>query len=130
MPDSMMLVDDEHVGVAAQEAQHPLLEQLLVHLAVRDLEPQPRAQRAQPLGGLVDRLDAVVQEERLSPARVLALERLADQLLVVLADVRLDRPAALGRRLDHRDVAQPGEAHLQRARDRRRRSSRSRRPSA
>ena len=43
------------------------------------------------------------------------------ELLVVLADVRADRPAALGRRLDHRDVAQARERHVQRARDRRRR---------
>ena len=32
------------------------------------LEAHPRAQRAQPLGRLVDRLDAVVQEERLAAA--------------------------------------------------------------
>ena len=111
---------DEHVGVAAQEADHALLELLLVHLPVRDGEAQLRAQRAQPLRGLVDVLDAVVQEERLPAARVLALERVLDEVLVVLADVGLDRAAALGRRLDHGDVAQPGEAHLQRARDRRR----------
>ena len=120
MPDSMMLVADEHVGLAAQEAQHPLLEQLVLHLAVGDDEAHPRAQAAQALGRLVDRLDAVVQEERLPAARVLAHERLLDELLVVLADVRLDRPAALRRRLDDRDVAQAGERHLQRARDRRR----------
>ncbi len=75
---------------------------------------------AQALGGLVDVVDAVVQEEGLALARDLALERLAHELLVVLADVGLDRPAALGRRLDHADVAQAGERHLQRARDRRR----------
>ena len=120
MPDSMIDGRDEHVGVAAQEADHPLLELLLLHLAVRDREAQLRAQRAQALGGLVDVLDAVVEEERLAAARVLALERLLDEVLVVLADVGLDRPAALRRRLDHRDVAQAGEAHLQRARDRRR----------
>ena len=43
------------------------------------------------------------------------------ELLVVLPDVRPDRPPALGRRLDHGDVAQPRERHVQRARDRRRR---------
>ena len=84
------------------------------------MKRHPRAQAAQALGGLVDRLDAVVQEERLPAARVLAHERLLDELLVVLADVGLDRPAALGRRLDDGDVAQAGERHLQRARDRRR----------
>ena len=50
--------------------------------------------RAHALGGLVDRLDAVVQEERLAPARQLALDRLRDQLLVVLAR----RRCAPGRR--------------------------------
>ena len=51
----------------------------------------------------------------------LALDRPPDELLVVGADVGADRAPALGRRLDHRDVAQAGERHLQRARDRRRR---------
>ena len=76
-------------------------------------------QRADALGGLVDRLDAVVQEEGLAAADELALDRLRHQVVVVVADVGLHGPAALGRRLDHRDVAQPGERHLERARDRR-----------
>ncbi len=75
---------------------------------------------AQPLGRLVDRLDPVVQEERLAAARVLAQQRRLDELLVVLADVGLDRAAALRRGLDHADVADPGQRHLQRPRDRRR----------
>ena len=49
------------------------------------------------------------------------MERGLDQLLVVLADVRADRPPSLRRRLDHADVAQARERHVQRARDRRRR---------
>ena len=49
--------------------------------------------RAHALGGLVDRLDAVVEEERLPAALQLALDRLADELLVVLAHVGLDRAA-------------------------------------
>ena len=72
-------------------------------------------------GRLLDRLDAVVEEERLPTALVLALERVLDELLVELADVGTDRAATLGRGLDHRDVAQAGERHVQRARDRRRR---------
>ena len=42
---------------------------------MRDLEAHRRAHAAQPLGRLVDRLDPVVQEERLAAAGVLALER-------------------------------------------------------
>src|SRR4051794_24826788 len=110
---------DEHVGLAAQEAHHPLLELLLVELAVRDLERHVRAQAAQALGRLVDRLDAVVDEERLAVALLLPHQRLLDEVLVVLADVGLHRPATLGRGLDDADVAHAGERHLQRARDRR-----------
>src|SRR3954451_7002490 len=110
---------DEHVGLAAQEAHHPLLELLLLELPVRDLERHVRAQAAQALGRLVDRLHAVVHEERLALALLLADERLLDEVLVVLADVGLHGAAALGRRLDDADVAHAGEGHLQRARDRR-----------
>ncbi len=99
---------------------HLLLELLLLHLPVRDEEAQVGAELLQLLRGLLDRLDAVVQVERLAAALLLALERLDDQLLVVLADGGADRPAALGRRLDDRDVAQARERHVQRARDRRR----------
>ena len=112
---------DEHVGVAAQERHHPVLELGLLELAVGDLEAQLGAHAAQPRRDLVDRLDAVVHVERLAAALPLALERLAHERLVELADVGPDRAAALRRGLDHGDVAQARERHLQRARDRRRR---------
>ena len=109
----------EHVGLAAQEVQHHLLELPLRHLAVGDEHARVGHERADALGGLVDRLHPVVQEEGLAAARQLALDRLGHELVVVLAHVGLHRPAALGRRLDHRDVAQAGQRHLERARDRR-----------
>ena len=109
---------DENVGVSAQEGEHLLLELALAHLPVPDRHPQSGDELPDPVGGHVDRLHAVVQVERLAPSRDLALEGRLDELLVVLADVRADRPAALGRRLDDRDVAQSRERHVQRARDR------------
>ena len=57
---------DEHVGVAAQEREHLLLELALAHLPVRDEEAQVRAQLLQLLGRLLDRLDAVVEVEGLA----------------------------------------------------------------
>ena len=111
---------DEHVGVAAQERVHLVLELLLRHLAVRDEHARRRHELLHLPRRLLDRLDAVVQIERLTVALQLALERHLDQLLVVLAHRRADRAAALGRRLDDRDVAHAGERHVQRARDRRR----------
>ena len=110
---------DEYVGVAPQERVHLLLELALPHLPVGDDEAELRAELLQLLGRLLDRLDPVVEVERLAAAVDLSLERGLDQLLVVLADCRPDRPAALRRRLDDRDVAQAGERHVERPRDRR-----------
>ena len=78
-----------------------------------------RHHRPHALGGLVDRVHAVVEEEGLALPLQLALDRAPDELLVVVAHVGLHGPPALGRRLDHRDVAQAGQRHLERPRDRR-----------
>ncbi len=88
---------------------------------MRDREAQAGAQLLQLERGFLDRLDPVVQVEGLAPARVLALEGRLDQLVVVLPHARPDRAPTLGRGLDHRDVAQSRQRHVQRARDRRRR---------
>ena len=96
---------DEHVRVAAEECVHLLLQLLLPHLPVRDEDAQLREQLLQLLRSLLDRVDAVVQIERLALALVLALERELDEFLVVLADGGPNRATALGRRLDDRDVA-------------------------
>src|SRR6266576_657929 len=87
---------------------------------MRDDEAQLRAELAQPLGRLVDRLDAVVQVEGLALTCVFAAERRLDKLLVVFAHEGTDRAAALRGGLDHGDVAQARERHVQRAWDRRR----------
>jgi hypothetical protein len=64
------------------------------------------------LGRLLDRLDPVVEEERLPLAFVLPPQGELDELLVVLAHVRADRAAALRRRFDDADVAEAGERHV------------------
>ncbi len=87
---------------------------------MRHEEAEPRAELPQLFSRLVDRLDAVVQVERLPLTRNLPLERLLDQVVVELADVGANRATALRRRLDDGDVAQPRERHVQCARDRRR----------
>ncbi len=109
----------EHVGAAAEELEHHVLELALRHLPVRHEHARLRHQRPHALGGLVDRLHAVVEEERLPAAGQLALDRLLHEVLVVVAHVGLHRPPALRRRLDDRDVAQARERHLERPRDRR-----------
>ena len=108
----------EHVGVAAQERVHPLLELALAHLPVRDEEAQIRAELLQLLGRLVDRLDAVLQVEGLAAPLLLTRERQPDQSSSYSPDrVRIGR--GLRRRLDDRDVARP-RATCAASRDRRR----------
>jgi hypothetical protein len=104
MPDSMMLV-------ATSTSASPRRKRIIrFSSSFSSSWPWATSKRipgtaAQALGRLVDRLDAVVDEERLPVALLLAQERLLDELLVVLADVGLHRAAALGRRLDDADVA-------------------------
>ncbi len=61
-----------------------------------------------------------MHEEHLALAEQLAADRLGDGTVVVLADVGEDRLAISGRRVQQRQVADAGEAHLERAWDRRR----------
>ena len=61
------------------------------------------------LGRLLDVLDAVVQVEDLAVAAQLPLDRALHEVVVEVTDVGVDRPPALGRRLDHRDVPHSGK---------------------
>ena len=73
----MIVVETSTSASPREERVHPLLELALAHLAVRDEERGGPGQSCRELlAGLVDRLDAVVEVERLAAARVLALERL------------------------------------------------------
>ena len=93
---------------------------VLVHLAVRDHDARVGELLLQPRGLPVDRRDAVVDPEDLALAQELAPDRAEREPLVVRTDVREHRLAVLGRRVDRRHVADAGERHLERPRDRRR----------
>src|SRR5439155_5191050 len=110
----------QYLIASAQEPEHRPLEGRRLHLTVYDGDARGRDERPNLLGRLVDRLDAVVQVEDLAAALELALDRPAHEVVVVVADIGVDRATALGRGLDHRDVAKAGERHLERARNRRR----------
>ena len=112
---------DQHVGAPLDEGEHHSLELGLRHLAVGDDDPGLGHQALDHARQRVDRLDAVVDEEDLAAARQLVADRRGDHVGRELDDRGLDREPVARRRLDHRHVADAGEAHLQRARDRRRR---------
>ena len=111
----------QHVDLAVAESAHHRREHALLHLPVRDLDARLGHELAQTIGDRLDAGNAVVQEEALPATRQLAGDHLADQRVLARGDVRLDRLSLLGRRLDHREIADPRKRHVQRARDRRRR---------
>ena len=88
---------------------------------MRDRDARLRHELAHLFGDVLDVLHAVVHVEDLALAQQLAPDRLRHRAFVVLADVGEDRLAVLGWGLHQRQVANAGEAHLERARDRGRR---------
>ena len=117
----MITVDTRMSASRSQKPHHLPLEHVLVHLAVRDHDARVGHLLLQPRGLPVDRRDAVVDPEDLTLAQELAPDGAEREPLVVLADVREHRLPVLGRRVDGRHVADAGERHLERPRDRRRR---------
>ncbi len=109
---------DQHVGGAAGEGEHHLLELAFRHLAVAHRDSNARQQRPKLLGLRLDRLDAVVDEEDLTAAVQLAQDGVADEPGGRLGDPCLDRQPVLRRRLDQRQVADAGERQVERPRDR------------
>ena len=116
----MIVVETRTSASPERNEHHPVFELTLPHLAVRDDHAKLGRELLELPGGFLDRLDAVVQEEALPATLLLPGQRGEDELFVVFADMRADRAAALRRRLDHGDVAEAGERHVQCPRDRRR----------
>ena len=110
---------DQHVELAVREALHHALQQPLRHLPVADDDARLRHELAHALREIVDRLHAVVQHVGLPAAFDLEEQRLAHDRVVPLGDVGVDGPPALGRVVHRRHVADTGQRHVQRARDRR-----------
>jgi hypothetical protein len=82
-------------------------------------EARFRHEFAQAVGQAVDAVDPVVDDVDLTAALQLAEDDLADQFVVGSGDEGADRQAGLRRGVDDADVADPGEGHVERARDRR-----------
>ncbi len=109
----------EHVVATLGEVDDDLLQRALVDLPMGHRDAGLRHELAQADGGRLDRPHAVVDPEDLPLTQQLAPDRFDRDPLVVLADVGEDRLAVGRRRLQQREVADPDERHLQRARDRR-----------
>ena len=120
-PFSTIVVASSTSNLRADEVEHRALERVLAHLPVADDDARFGHEPLQQVADREDRLDAVVNEVDLAAALELAADRAADDLLIELDDVGLNRQPVLRRRLDDRHVADADERHVQRARNRRRR---------
>ena len=67
----------------------------------------------------VNAVHAIVDEINLAAARYLLFDGGANQIVAVVRHHGVDGQAILGRRFDHGHVAQAGQRHVQRARNRR-----------
>ena len=118
-PLSTIVVDSSRSNLCGDEIDHHRFQLVVGHLGVADPQPHVGHDLPQAVGDQLDVADAVVDEVDLPAAGQLALDRVADQLVVPAGDLRLDGQAILGRRFQVRDVAQADQRHVQRPRDRR-----------
>ena len=122
---------DEHVGLAAQEApaSAPRARSRRAGRArPRSASPGHSPRRRSAISSIVS--TRLWRKNAWPPRAFSRSSAWLDELLVVLADVGLDRPAALGRRLDHADVAHARRATSAACAGSASRSSRSRRRAA
>ena len=108
---------DQHVGLALDELEHDIGESRLRHLAMPNYHASLRHQPFDALLRFLDRLHPVIDVENLAAALQLALDDLFDQIVVVGGDESLDRQTLFRRRLDHGEIADACQRHVQRARN-------------
>jgi hypothetical protein len=97
---------------------HHILEIMFIHLAVPNNHSGLWTEFAEPVGNFLDRGDTIVEKVHLPLPAQFAVDRVANDPLVIRADERLDRDAIRRRRLDGAHVLRPHEREIKRARDR------------
>ena len=116
-PLSMIVVASSMSYFWLTKFEHHVFEFVLGHLAVGDADGRLGHDLPQACGENVNILHAIVNEENLPAAIQFPQHGVADQLGIEAVHAGFDRQTVLGRRFQVRDVAQPEQAHVQRARD-------------
>ena len=106
----------EYVEFALLETAHLSCESAAVHLAVGDDDPGVGDDSGEALFRLADRGDAVVQKEHLAASGELCVYRVADDVVRVRDDSRLDGDSFSGWRPEQRKVSRAGHGQIERAR--------------
>ena len=108
---------NEYVDVPADESRHDGLEFVRIHLAMPDLNPCLRTKIDNTIPRAADRLDAVMQEENLTLPLEFAIDRVANEPLIVPGHDRFHRQAIQWRGLNRGHVFYADERKVKRARD-------------
>ncbi len=96
-----------------------MLQRRFAHLPVANADANARHQILNGGCAHVNAVHAIVDEIHLAAARDLLLDGGSDQIVAIVRHHGVDGQAILGRRFDHRHIAQAGQRHVQRARNRR-----------
>ena len=111
---------DKYVVLMLHEAQQHAFQFGLRHLSMPHADAHLRHRVLQPHGSLVNGIHAVMNEIHLPAAEDFGLNRRLHQIFVIVRHGGLNGQPVLGRRFDHRHVAQAEHRHMQRARNGRR----------
>ena len=111
---------EQDVGFAFLKAQQRPGERALMHLPVCGQNPGFGNERRDLLLNHAERLDLIVEKVDLTAPGELGANRFPDPVRIERCYVRGDRHPPLRSGLDHRQVADAGERHVQRARNGRR----------
>src|SRR6266487_3372629 len=104
-----------------REGEHDRFQLRFIHLSMRDGNSCLRGEASDALGSSFDGSYFVVHDVDLTVAIQLAEHGLADEMILGRLEIGPDRQASFGWSLDDTDISQANDAHVERARDRRRR---------
>ena len=110
---------EHHIRFPAVERHHGALQFALGHLAMGHQQPQTGKHLAQLTGHLLDALHPRHHVKHLAAAVELLTDGTANGLLIQGCEVGFDRPTQGWRRGDQAHLPHPGQAHVERAGNRR-----------
>src|SRR5207247_5065478 len=84
---------NDYVDFSADESRHDAFQFVRIHLAMPDLNPCLWTKMDNTIGRRVDRMDAVMQKENLTLPFEFAIDRVANEPLIVPGHDRFQRPA-------------------------------------
>ena len=108
----------QHVKLVVDEIDHHLFQLTFRHLSMADFDRGFGHDVSQLLRKRLDVMHAIVDEVDLAVTAQFPHDRMANQLVTRTSDASVDSHAILRRRFQIRDIANPGQRHVQGSWDR------------